>query len=272
MHWIIQDGLHEDGMRSLLETLERFGLPYSTHKVVPFIGELIPDPEIDGKAIAIGAYSMKLHAARKGWDPGVYDLTEDHIRHGFDVLGSSMLNHPCQVCRFEDAPAMAAMHYEGDFFLRPLSDSKHFSGKVYSHSELDGWHRSVMALEDYGASLTPDTLVQLSRIRKIYSEFRHWVVEGKIVTSSQYKIGSRVKYDDRVDSSVIGWAQGMVSLLETSKKIQIGGTSRFLRAYVIDTAEAPEGPRVVEMNTPNSAGLCAADVQKLVMYLEDAEK
>ena len=43
MHWILQTNLFkEDEWDQMVATLERFGLPYSVHKVIPFIGELVP--------------------------------------------------------------------------------------------------------------------------------------------------------------------------------------------------------------------------------------
>lgn len=38
-----QDIFKEEGWKSMVETLERFNLPYSVHKVVPFVGEIMPD-------------------------------------------------------------------------------------------------------------------------------------------------------------------------------------------------------------------------------------
>ncbi|MGV3619435.1 MAG: ATP-grasp domain-containing protein [Archangium sp.] len=43
-------------------------------------------------------------------------------------------------------------------------------------------------------------------------------------------------------------------------------------AFVIDIAETPNGLRIVELNTFNSAGFCAADVQRLVIAVEDGDR
>ncbi len=61
---------------ALVATLERFELSHSD-KVVPFIGELIPSPELTTKnVICFGSYSMRHVAKRNGWSPGVFDLFE----------------------------------------------------------------------------------------------------------------------------------------------------------------------------------------------------
>jgi hypothetical protein len=39
MHWIVQNNLFsEAGFEKLLETLKRFEIPHTLHKVIPFIG------------------------------------------------------------------------------------------------------------------------------------------------------------------------------------------------------------------------------------------
>ncbi len=41
-------------------------------------------------------------------------------------------------------------------------------------------------------------------------------------------------------------------------------------AFVVDVCELDEGLKVLELNTLNAAGFYAADVQRLVVALEDA--
>lgn len=63
MHWILQDNLfHDPKYQELLDTLIRLNLPYSIHKVVPFVGELIPEPVAPANTICMGSYSLR-HAS-----------------------------------------------------------------------------------------------------------------------------------------------------------------------------------------------------------------
>lgn len=66
MLWVVQgDGVfypHE--WHAITQTFERFGLPYSVHTVVPFVGELQPDIDVaDGRAICLG---LLCHASCRG--------------------------------------------------------------------------------------------------------------------------------------------------------------------------------------------------------------
>lgn len=258
MHWILQNNLfNEDAYQTLLDTLERFGIRYSIHKVVPFVGELVPDPELDTKnVICMGSYSMR-HAAKKSeWNPGVFDLEPFDFRVQLEHWGELMLNHDSVVSRFQDADFTD----RDPHFVRPIHDSKVFAGRVYDYDEFWEWKRKVCVLEhDYGDSLTKDTLIQVCRPKEIYSEHRFWVVKGWIVTCSTYKIGDRVIYkpENEVDDRFKEFVEGCVGPWQPHD------------AFVIDVADTPDGIKIVEINTLNSAGFYAADMQKLVMALED---
>lgn len=267
MHWILQENLFKESeWQNLVTCLERFGIPYSVHKVIPFIGELIPPAEPQReKVICLGSYSMRHSAKQFGWTPGVYDLEPFDFTKQLAKWGDLMLNADAQVTPFKDVV------FEGLAFLRPIHDSKVFAGRVYDWTEFADWQHRVVALEeDYGNSLTKDTLVQVCQPKQIYAEYRFWVVDGKIVTYSLYKRGDRVVYSSDVDQHVIRFADqcirhGDITLSTGNHAPQPH------RAYVIDVCETPDGMRIVETNTINSAGFYAGNVQDIIMALEALE-
>lgn len=73
MQWILQD--FED-THALAPALDRLGAAYSWHKVVPFVGELVPEPTIaDSKAVVMfGSYTLWRYAERHGLRPGVFRI------------------------------------------------------------------------------------------------------------------------------------------------------------------------------------------------------
>lgn len=72
MHWIIQNAmLSEPGVRELAERLPRLGIPHSFHD----LGDdwkLVPEANLVGNVIVIGAYAIRYEARRKGWVPGYW--------------------------------------------------------------------------------------------------------------------------------------------------------------------------------------------------------
>lgn len=269
MHWILQENLFKESeWEKLVGTLERFGIPYSVHKVIPFIGELVPPAEPkQAKVICFGSYSMRHSAQQFNWSPGVYDLEPFDFTKQLAKWGTDMLNYDSQVCAFKDAV------FEDLAFIRPIHDSKVFAGRVFDWAEFMDWQRKVCVLEeDYGNSLTKDTLVQVCQPKTIYAEWRFWVVDGQIVTYSQYKRGDRVIYSDQVDDYVIRYAHAMVRHGDITLAMRPSRESQIHRAYVIDVCETENGMKIVEVNTINAAGFYAGDVTKLVMALEDMER
>jgi ATP-grasp domain, R2K clade family 3 len=262
MHWILQDNLfNEAAYQTLLDTLERMELPYSIHKVVPFVGELIPEPDVSHyNVICMGSYSLRHAADKYQWEPGVFDLEPEDFTVQMKHWGSHMLNADAVVCAFKDALAVTPnWRQDGDMFVRPIEDSKVFAGKVFDVEEFSDWHNKVCVLEeDYGNSLTKDTLIQICHPKMIFAEYRFWIVKGKIVTKSMYKRGPKVMYSSDVDERFDEYVKERVKEWQPHE------------AFVIDVCDTPDGIKIVEINTLNSCGFYAADIPMLVDALEYA--
>lgn len=271
MHWILQNNIFQEKQYdTLIETLERFNIPYSIHKVVPFVGDLVPEPELDTKnVICMGSYSMRHIAKRLGWNPGVFDLEPQDFTVQLKHWGKLMLNHDAIVTKFGDA------NFDDEqMFIRPILDSKSFAGAVFTKEEFYEWKRKVCVLEEQdGSSLDKDTVIQLCRPKKIFAEYRFWIVNQRIVTASLYKRGNRVLYSSDVDHHVHNFVH---EVLKTKDQVTNISLSMALdgwmphKAFVIDVCETDEGMKVVEINTLNSAGFYAANMTDLVLALEQA--
>lgn len=260
MHWVLQSNLfREAGYSELFRVLERLGLPHSVHDVVPFVGRLATLPDIDHKnVICMGSYSMRHTAREMGWSPGVFDLEPFpfHVQHA--RWGDNMLNSGSTIAPFRDVMLGQNM------FVRPINDTKSFTAKVYDPTEFAEWQARVESLGDMpGELIDRNTLIQVAPIREIYREYRFWVVRGKIVCASLYKMGDTVLYSSDVPQSYYEFVDAMVAMWQPHD------------AFVIDVAlvlgdDGRDEIKIVEINTINCAGFYAADIQKLVMSLDDA--
>jgi len=256
MYWVIQDNLYnEEGFTRLLESLERAQLPHSVHKVIPFVRELVPDVDPDGGVVVMGSYSLSYIAQAKDWSPGTFlnqNFTFETQRKQWGA--SNMLNGDAFVSKLCYVPEQI-----NPFFIRPTGDGKEFAGEVMDWYSFIKWYKGVAELdEDSGATVTPDTMVMVCPKKVIYTETRCWMVDRKVVTASEYKIGNRVKYSEYMVGPVIKFAEKLARKWSPHK------------AYVMDVADTPEGLKIVEVNNLNSSGFYAGDVQKLVHSIEDA--
>lgn len=260
MYWVIQANIFsEPGFERLISALERLEIPHSVHKVVPgFHGD---DPKLepecnppDGPVIVMGSYTMADIAKNRGWLPGSFvgpnlDMAIQSQHWGRENL----LNADWEILELYEIP-----NSDWPRFVRPVKDSKAFSGKIIDHYEYCSWMKELYNGENYGPKeLNAFTEVITASKKEIYNENRLWVVDRKIVTWSRYKIGTIKQYSSYVDMRVIEFAEGLIA-----KWVP-------LDCFVLDIADTPLGLRVVEVNCLNASGYYEADMNKLVMALEE---
>lgn len=143
-------------------------------------------------------------------------------------------------------------------FYRPSGDNKNFSGGVHDFSYMEELLKNVLALkpEETFYGLNPDTMIVCAPPTEIYSEYRTWVIDGKVITASQYKTGDRVSYTSIVDDDVLEFAQRMANIWQPDQ------------AFVLDVCRSERGLCVLEINTLNAAGFYAADMFKIFQAVE----
>ncbi len=253
-HWILQNNLYsEAGFESLTGALDRLGSPYSIHKCIPFIGTLEPEANPPpGPVIVMGSYTLANHAKARGWTPGAWlDNLDFQIQR--EHWGDYMLNADARICAFGDVGFLAVPQ-----FIRPVGDTKSFTGFVCDQEYYAKWREGIVRMGPE-PDFNLDTPVMVCSKKEIYTETRLWIVDGEIVTSSGYKFGSipRQSPPGMVDLDILTFAGHRADDWSPNE------------AYVMDVAETPEGLKIVEINNLNSAGFYKADMNKLVMALED---
>jgi hypothetical protein len=103
-----------------------------------------------------------------------------------------------------------------------------------------------------------DTLIQVSSPKTIFKEIRFWVVDGKVITGSTYRIGRDVQYSRQlVDPAAYEFAQRMVNIFQLAD------------AFVIDVFQKDDGWKIVECGCINSAGFYDSDLTKTLASIED---
>jgi hypothetical protein len=256
MQWVVQENIfNEYGYGRLIETLERFEIPFTVVKVIPFGGGIIPDVDFTGPTIVMGAYTMWKVAAEKQWKPGSFINDNFDFKVQVANWGELMFNHDSWVGCFDSVPWQSE-----DFFIRPIHDTKAFNGQVIDWENFCSWQASVLKVgETSYCTIEPNTMVQVAPCKHIYCEYRIWVVDGKIVTASLYKRGGRVYSDEEVDDEIIDFAKTCISRWVPA------------RAFCLDVFVGPDGPRIGEVNNINAAGFYKADVQKLILALDSME-
>lgn len=265
MKWVLQNDIYEEeGFASLLSALERQGADVVHVKVVPFEGRLeAVEGELPGRgadAIVLGTYTLSRVAREMGWKPGSF-LDNLDYRVQVEHWGDRMLNSDAVIHEFASLPFQ-----EYPFFMRPVHDTKAFTGLVLDWGQYVEWRDGLLRLPELADPvydplgvnlLTPATPVMVCAKKEIYNETRLWVVDRRVITSSQYKIGTIKRYqapeftDNRVVNFVedLGWYPN--------------------ECHVIDVADTPNGLKVLEVNNFNSAGFYKGDMQRVIRAIQD---
>lgn len=273
MLWLISNTLNEEpAYKALIAALIHLEQDYRIVKTIPFTDILIdpdtdtskaltdadqlPQLEIDASdgVVIFGTITLAKLAKGRGWLPGSYispNLRYDNFAKGYgeDLL----LNPSARICKFKDLPTIST-----SMFVRPVEDSKSFSGKVFTPDEFAKLVKIASEITE-GDVFNAETEIIISSPKVIYSEWRLFVVDGKIITASRYKLGQKVIYSNVIDPEVIDFGKKCIEIWQPNE------------AYVLDIALTEDGPKVVETNCFNSSGFYHTDPGMIVRAVLDFE-
>lgn len=249
MHWILQGNMiNPASLAQLRQALGEQDVGYSLVKAVPIFNVLMePAPEVQGPVFVYGSTGLGDIAKQHGWQPGYFDANLDYglmLAH----YGDLALNAGARISSLADAVPLS-----GEFFIRPILDNKAFAGEVMTAEDLAEFRAGVASVAD-----EPDTTVRLTDmvavapLVSIAAEYRFFVVKGKVVTGSRYKLGTVVQGSLEIPNEVAAFAQRAADQWIPND------------ACALDVAETSEGLRVIEVNSANSAGFYACDVREFV--------
>ncbi len=249
MNWVIQDDFYsEDGFAHLTGALVRMGFPHTVVKVLPASRALVPEVTPQNPVMVCGSTTMCKIAQDRGWSPGSFFNDNLDFRAWGVQYGDLLLNSDAKVMPFKDVT-----FWWPRFFIRAADDSKALPGKVMDWPVFEQWKTRVLASgKDNESSLVPGTTVVVAAPKTIHFERRYFVVDGKIISNSQYRVGGQVNYSDFPDE-------------ESDAFVRVA-IRRFVpaRAFVIDIAGTPDGLRIVEINCFNSAAFYACNIAKII--------
>ena len=256
MYYVIQENVFKETHFDLLiDFMDKFKIEYEIIKFRPFVTNL----KFKTKRKDVwcwGSVSMSKIAKKYDWVPGsMYNDNHDFEVYG-PKYGENMLNYDGVVMKLTD-PLPERFDY---FFARPTKDTKAFSGQLFERNAWNEWVENVIKEETISKKkiLTHNTNVLIAPLKDIQQEVRCWVVGGKVITASRYKLGSRVLYQNYDhETYFIDFAQRMVDIYQPAE------------AFVIDICLSNNELKVVEINCINSSGYYHADMQKLMENIEN---
>lgn len=249
MHWIIQDNIINAGTRAHLGALlESRGVAYTGVKLVP-IFNLIDGaaPVVTEPTFVYGSTGLGNVAKAAGWVPGYFDDNLDYELM-LTQYGSLALNAGAVCARLRDVPKL----FE-PMFVRPVLDNKSFAGMVMTWEEFEQFRENITKVsDDQDVTLRVSDRVVVAPLTAIEAEYRFFVIAGQVVTGSLYKTGDLVRSSAEVPPSIWQFAQACAEKWCPNA------------AFTLDVAITSAGPKVIELNSANSAGFYACDVGAII--------
>lgn len=254
MYYLIQENLFsESHYDQLIATMARFELQHQIVKIVPFTRDILFEPIETKNVFCFGSVKMAHIAADYGWQPGSFY----NANHDYEVYlphyQNNLLNYDSKIYKFADLFVPPGYL----FFARPCADTKTFTGQVYTQESWDEFVQWSLT-NGHTTTLNKDTAIQVCKVKEIQREIRVWVVQGQIITASQYRIGRRTVYQECQEPYILDFVKEMVQIYQPAE------------AFVMDVAMIDDQLKIVEINCINCAGFYHANLQKLIGSLEDA--
>ncbi len=256
--WILQTNLIKPAVADAIRAaLAIDNIDCQEVKIIPFSDELPGmSLEPDTFYVVYGSTTLILNAAKDSrlctgvfFDPELFN-TENYIRK----WGTRMLNHDSRLTTLS-ALAAEAHDIASEWFLRPNEDDKSFSGAVMTFEEIRQFTQNLQ--DSNNPSLTPETLISVSAPKTIEKEWRHFIVDKKVVNSGRYMLHGELA----ISSEDI--PEALVQFVEDSCEIYSPHA-----IFVMDTALYNGEFRIIECNCFNGTGFYSHDIQTIVREVD----
>ena len=251
IQWVVQNNLtKQELMDDLKGGCKSIDVDYIEVKVVPFSDELPYFPK-DKKSIFYGSTTMMYNVYK---DPSINQglfFNEDTftMENYFSKWAIYMLNYDAGITSFRE---LMTKNYSPEqlIFVRPNDDSKSFAGEIVEFKRIESWYNNLIGYENVNLNL--DTKIVAGEPYNIKKEWRLWIVNKKVVASSQYKNGQSINKVKDAPTNVVEFAEARCQEYTPHD------------VFVMDICLCGDELFILECGCMNSAGFYAADVHKIV--------
>ncbi len=250
--WIIQTNLTSEIHRWKM-ALERCDSAYRDVEIVPFSDDLPDVSYVTEFAVAHGTTSLIKNAHKKGW---IVFFDPDNFRPSLWKIkyGRNFLNYDGGVMKMCDLSLPGIADKDGMTFVRPNGDFKDFSGSVVDYH---GWEKFVKSVQEGGYTFDDQLEVYAAPAKNLFEEYRMFVVDGKVVSSSKYRLRTILDKKPNAPSEIVDFANEMADIWSPEK------------AYVMDVCKTDKGElKLLELNCFNASGVYAAPIEPIIEAIE----
>ncbi len=171
--------------------MHKLSVNYSSFSIAPRSLKIEPDIiPLQNRVFVMGSSSIGKIAKEKQWRPGYFDQNLDYQLY-LTHYNTQMLNSNAIISTLSQAKAQWER-----FFIRPVFDLKTFSGNIMEQNDLITLLQQI--IKSSNKHIDGNQKVVIAPLQTVNTEYRFWVVDGKVVTSSLYKSKQLPMLSDQV--------------------------------------------------------------------------
>lgn len=252
--WLLQKNIwKEEKYNHFISFLDRYEIPNKVVEFIPFSNNIDLPCEAKDVSMVFGSIKFTEVAAKQG--------IKVHFNENFNykvwskIFKDKCLNRDSKITTISKLKTQLPLNK--DIFIRPILDDKSFTGGVLFLGQ------TINNIQFTTSKPIDDIVIQVASVKKIYTESRYFVVNGKIITGSYYRDMDRVSYQnldvqEHIAKSEWQFAQKMVNKWQPSDM------------FCIDIAGTPEGYKIIEFGSIHNCGFYDINISKLIQIIEYA--
>lgn len=249
--WVIQNnGVNLAAAYAVRSAVRDIGGKVCSASVYPSTGTIDYKNEAPkGKnTIPYGSTVLVELARKEGWD-GLF-VNDNFNSTVWNEQRKDMLNQDSEVIKISDLKDYVVDRRPGEMvFIRPHLDRKLFTGTKISIFDLSGVEQDLSIGHTH---VTHETEITVASVKEIASETRWFVVGGKVIDGSTYRVRGQQQMYHIGNENDIAEAQKLADVWLPHE------------TCVMDVAETPYGLKVIEFNCFNSSGFYHHDIPKII--------
>ncbi len=251
MKWLIQrEGFANKSYHREIETFERLGLEYDIFDYIPFSKDIpyfnnLPDDRyVIRGGVEITRFNHPVIKKSLFYDVKTFD------QNYYGQLGLPLLNADATSYIFSEIKNRV---FTSPVFVKPSRDNKAFSAVLLSPGEtLD----ELLSQQIHNV-ISDDETVLCAPTKKIFAEYRFFVINQQIITGSRYHLLGKLSPHYEIPSFVMNDARQYAKLYQPHD------------VFTMDIAMTDEGAKIVEYNCWNASGIYDTDIATMFLAVED---
>jgi hypothetical protein len=247
--WIIQNSINDHNLEAMVEACKKNGLQYYLVDYIPFSNELPSFPR-NPNNIYYGSVNFCNKVLTEVGGKGIFINDNFSMEVFLNIFKEKMFNYDSKILTISEVLKLNLE--EEQYFMRPDNDNKLFDGEVISKEFLK--EKLIKLIDCEQADL--NTKILLGKPFGCKKEWRNFVVDGEIVSSTLYREDFNIKKSrEDIPEEMLNFVKSVIAIFQPHN------------VFCIDIVLSGDEYYILEFGSLNSCGFYAADIEKIMLAI-----